>query len=96
MQVPAPRYRKSPRRLPARIRSWTYAEKWERRWVKGNGEISWQGTRWFVGEAFVLDYVGLKPVRRGIWKVYFGPVLVGELQEGDPGNIRLAKYRHQK
>jgi len=96
MQVPAQRYRKSPRRLPARIRSWTYAEKWERRWVKGNGEISWHGTRWFVGEAFVLDYVGLKPVRRGIWKVYFGPVLVGELQEGDPGNIRLAKYRHQK
>jgi putative transposase len=96
MEVPSQYYRKSLRRLPARITPWAYAEKWERRWVKGSGEISWHGSRRFVGEAFVQDYVGLKPVRLGVWKVYFGPVLVGELREKESGGIRLAKYQHQK
>lgn len=96
MKVPAQYYRQSLRRLPTRISPWRYSEKWERRWVKGSGEISWHGTRRFVGEAFVQDYVGLKPVRLGVWKVYFGPVLVGELRENETGGIRPAKYRHHK
>ena len=96
MKVPAQRYRKSTRQLPGRIEPWRYARKWERRWVKGNGEISWRGTQRYVGEAFVRDYVGLKVVRRGVWKVYFGPVLVGELREGETGSIGLARHRHRK
>jgi hypothetical protein len=96
MKVPAQCYQKSFRRLPRRINPWVYASKWERRWVKGNGEISWHGVRRFIGEAFVLDYVGLKPVRPGVWRVYFGPVLIGEMREGEQGSIRLAKYRHPK
>jgi putative transposase len=96
MNVPAQYYRRSSRRLPARITHWKYDRRWERRWVKGNGEISWHGTWRYVGEAFVRDYVGLKPLRQGVWKVYFGPVLVGELQESELGSIRLAQYRHKK
>lgn len=93
MEVPATRYRKSRRRMPAAITPWTYPKGWVRRWVKGNGEISWRGRRRFVGEAFVRDYVGLKLVKRGVWRVYFGPILVGELYEQERGNIRTAKYR---
>jgi transposase InsO family protein len=93
MGVPAEWYRPSPRALPARIRPWDYPGHWLRRWVKGNGEISWKGKRRFVGEAFVRDFVGLKPMRKGVWRVYFGPILVGELHEQERGNIRLAKYR---
>ncbi len=96
MAVPAVRYRKSRRRLPVQVKPWKYVKGWQRRWVKGNGEISWRGTRRFVGEAFVKDYVGLRPMRKGVWRVYFGPILVGELHETETGNIRTAKYRHRR
>jgi hypothetical protein len=96
MNVPAQYYRRSSRQLPRRIMPWAYPENWKRRWVKGNGEISWLGIWHFVGEAFVRDYVGMKPVRAGVWRVYFGPVLVGELRESERGRIRPAKYRRQK
>jgi putative transposase len=95
-QRPASWYQKSQIRLPRKVASWSYRKGWPRCWVKGNGEISWQGIRRFVGEAFVRDYVGLKPLRRGIWNVYFGPILIGELHEKEKGSIRLAQYRHAK
>jgi putative transposase len=93
MKVPAALYHKSKRRLPATTVLWKYPRGWVRRWVKGNGQISWQGTRRFVGEAFVNDYVGLQAVRQGVWKVYFGPILVGQLHDEETGVIRPAKYR---
>jgi transposase InsO family protein len=96
MAVPAGRYRKNRRRLPRRLPPWSYAADWERRWVRGNGEINWRGTRRYVGEAFVGEHVGLKPVRRGVWRVYFGPVLVGELHDVERGGIRQARHRHRK
>lgn len=91
MRTPAALFKKNRRRLK-RLRSWRYPRGWARRWVKGNGEITWQGVRRYVGEAFVRDYVGLKPVRAGVWEVYFGPELVGELREKETGAIRMAKY----
>jgi hypothetical protein len=93
MKVPATYYRSSRRKMPARMRFLEYPQGWERRWVKGNGEISWRGIRRFVGQAFVRDYVGLKPLKTGVWRVYFGPKLVGELAEKESGNIRPAQYR---
>lgn len=83
---------KENRRRPKPVRTWKYPKKWERRWVKGTGEICRQGVRRFVGEAFVRDYVGLKPEGQGIWLVYFGPALVGELRENESGSIRFARY----
>lgn len=96
MKVPAEVYRKNRRRMPERIREWRYGPKWERRWVKGNGEISWRGSRRFVGEAFVRNYVGLKPIGAGKWRVYFGPMVVGELREGETGSVRMACYQRSK
>jgi putative transposase len=96
MDTPAKRYRGSRRQLPQKLEPWTYPARWQRRWVKGNGEINWKGKRRFVGEAFVKDYVGLKPNGNESWLVYFGPILIGELHEKERGNIRPAKYRHKK
>jgi transposase InsO family protein len=93
MDVPAQYYRRSRQRLPRRMWPWKYPKGWVSRWVRGNGEINWQGKRRFVGEAFVRDYVGLKPVRAKVWGVYFGPLLVGELHQAETGNIRTAKYQ---
>jgi putative transposase len=96
LKTPAQVFKRSQRRLPKRLRPWKYPRGWERRWVKGNGEISRQGTRRFVGEAFVRDYVGLRPTQAGIWEVYFGPMLVGTLHENETGSIRMAKYARMR
>jgi putative transposase len=95
MKTPWQRYEKN-RRRARRLEPWKYPRGWERRWVKGNGQINWAGVRRYVGEAFVRDYVGLKPVRAGKWEVYFGPVLVGELHEKETGAIRMAKYARRR
>jgi putative transposase len=92
MKTPAELFRSNPRRLPHKLEGWNYPEGWIRRWVKGNGEISWQGKWRYIGEAFVRDYVGLKPRGFGVWRVYFGPMLVGELREKESGAIRMARY----
>ena len=91
METPSRLYRKNRRRFKS-VGLWTYPRGWERRWVKGNGEIARRGIRRYVGEAFVRDYVGLKPGRAGVWEVYFGPELVGQLHEKETGSIRMAKY----
>jgi transposase InsO family protein len=96
MKRPADLFRRNRRALPRRIASWQYPRGWERCWVKGNGEITRHGMRRYVGEAFVRDYVGLKPVSRGVWRVYFGPALLGELHENEPGSIRMAQYRRAR
>jgi putative transposase len=95
-RVPARLFRKNPRRMPKQIKPWKYPAPWKPRWVKGNGEINWLGQRRFVGEAFVRDYVGLQPVRKDVWRVYFGPLLIGELHQKEKGSIRMAKYRLEK
>jgi putative transposase len=96
MEVPASQYKKSRRKMPGRKSSWGYPKGWQRRWVKGNGEIGWRGKKRFVGEAFVRDYVGLKAIKWGVWRVYFGPKLVGELHEKEHGSIRTARYQTLK
>jgi len=92
MKRPADLLERNRRRLPRRLGLWKYPPTWERYWVKGSGEISWHGKRRFVGEAFVGDYVGLEPMGEGVWRVYFGPVQVGELAEKEEGSIRMATY----
>ncbi len=92
MKTPAQMFRSNRERLPCRLEPWSYPQGWTARWVKGNGEISWRGKRRYIGEAFVLDYVGLKATGFGVWRVYFGPKLVGELREKESGAIRMARY----
>jgi transposase-like protein len=93
LEVPAKFFRKNPRLFVERTKPWSYPLSWERRWVRGNGEINWRGKRRYVGEAFVRDYVGLKAVGQKTWRVYFGPVVIGDLRENERGNIRTARYR---
>jgi transposase InsO family protein len=96
MKVPGERFCKNRRRMPKQLRPWSYSSRWQRRWVKGNGEINWRGIRRYVGEAFINDYVGLKPAGPSQWDVYFGPLLIGRLNEHERGSLRMARYRGTK
>jgi hypothetical protein len=91
MKKPAAVYEKN-RRSMKPVGGWKYPAGWESRWVKGTGEISREGTRYYVGEAFVRDYVGLKRSGKKQWEVYFGPKLVGVMYENESGSIRMARY----
>src|SRR5581483_7593082 len=93
--VPANRYRKSARRLPHRRRPIRYPCAWARRQVRSNGEIKWQGRKRFIGEAFIRQCLGLKPFKRGVRAVYFGPVLIGHLHHNDAGAMRPAVYHRR-
>lgn len=94
MKRPIEVYSLSRRRLPRRRQPWRYAAGMESRLVKGKGMISFQGRSRFVGEAFERERVGLRRVKIGVWEVYFGPLLIGELwdQDATPG-IRAVWYR---
>lgn len=91
MKTPWEVFEPNRRRLKA-PQAWSYPRGWLRKWVRGNGEITNNGSRRYVGEAFVRDYVGLKPVRSGVWEVYYRQLMVGELHQKETGSIRMAKY----
>jgi hypothetical protein len=93
MRTPSELFKDNPRRWSPKVPAWQYPARWQKRWVRGNGEINWLGVRRYVGEAFVRDYVGLKPLRAGVWNVYFGHLLIGQLHESEQGSIRMATYR---
>lgn len=95
-EVPAHRYRKSMHRLARPRRAESYPAGWPQRQVRSNGEIKWRGRRRFIGEAFIRQRLGLKPLRAGIHAVYFGPLLIGHLHEDDPGAMRPAAYLRRK
>ena len=94
-KVPASRYRKSSKRLPSQQQHFTYPARWPQRNVRSNGQIRWRGRKRFIGEAFVRQRIGLKPFKRNVQAVYFGPLLIGHLHDGDPGAMRPAVYHRR-
>lgn len=93
-QVPASKYRQSPRRsLQLRLR---YSAAWPQRQVRSNGQIKWRGRKRFIGEAFTRHRIGLKPIASAIHAVYFGPLLIGHLHDNDPGAMRPALYYRRR
>lgn len=92
-QVPARFYRNS--RRPYRgSQPPRYPPHQPKRWVTHSGEIKWQGRFRFVGEAFAQRYVRLQPQRRGLWRVYYYHVLLGELHDADLTGLRPAIHQH--
>jgi hypothetical protein len=91
--VPASRYRKSSQRWPRHKLRWEHPATWEQRQVRSNGQIKWRGRKRFIGEAFVRHRIALKPIKRTVQAVYFGPLLIGHLHDNDPGAMRPAVYR---
>ena len=96
MEVPAKQYRRSRRKMPGKLKPWSYRAGWESRRVKGHGVISFDGRERYVGEAFEGERVGMKRVRAGVWEVYFGPHMIGELWDGDEQGIRAVNFRKKK
>ena len=95
-KVPAALYRKSRRRFPPRLPELKYGARFVVRRVRSNGEIRWAGRKRFIGEAFVGQQIGLRPLCGEVRAVYFAQWLIGHLHERDPGAMRPAVYQHPR
>jgi len=91
LQVPAALYRRSSRR--PQLRPWTYPPGWLLKRTDPRGRIRWQGRSRLIGQAFGGRTVALRPMRRGIVNVYFGPHLLGQIHAADTTAIRAVTVR---
>jgi hypothetical protein len=77
--VPATVYTSAPRHYPARLEDPLYANDFELRRVRRNGEIKWQGELIFIAQPLAGEVIGLHEDDDGNAVVYFGPVQLGSI-----------------
>jgi hypothetical protein len=78
---PARHYRPSPRPYPDLLPELEYPGHFEIRRVGSSGCISWQGHFLHLTETLAKEYVGLEEIDDAIWSIFFGPILLGRLNE---------------
>jgi transposase InsO family protein len=79
--TPADRYRASTREFPEKLRDLEYPPGMQLRKADEGGKFRWKQVRCPVGKALAHQIVGLEPVDDGVWRVWFGPVMLGLLDE---------------
>ncbi|NOT08919.1 MAG: transposase, partial [Gemmatimonadales bacterium] len=80
---PARHYVPSPRPYPRTLPGLEYPRHFETRYVSINGGVRWH-KRWVnVSHVLAEEFIGLEEVADGVWSVYFGPLLLGRLDERD-------------
>jgi len=81
MKRPAQLYEASARPYPRRVPPVEYPGHFEVRRVGSAGTMKWRNRVLFVTQVLESEYVGLEAVDDAIWSVYFGPQLLGRLDE---------------
>jgi putative transposase len=77
--APAAHYRPSPRPYPARLEDAVYLADFDRRRVRSNGEIKWQGELVYITKVLTGEVIGLAETAQGDAEVYFGPAPLGTI-----------------
>jgi len=81
MATPGSIYVPSRREMPERLPPLEYPDRFEVRYVSGNGGIRWNKGWVNVSSTCIGEYVGLEEIDDGVWNVYFGPLKLGRLLE---------------
>jgi transposase InsO family protein len=79
--TPSDHYQRSVREFPGSLPELTYASGLELRMADQDGKIRWKQARCRVGHALAHQVVGVEAVDDGVWRIWFGPVLLGLLDE---------------
>lgn len=89
LEVPATRYRPSPRSFPHPLPALDYAPDLIVRKVQGNAGISFHCRQFKIGKAFIGLPVGLRPTTTdGIFQVFFAHTQIRELDlRSEPDNV---------
>lgn len=94
LEVPASRYRPSPRPYPENLPPIEYNACDLVRKVRANGMFSAWGRNFYLSEAFVGEHVALRPtLEDGVWNVYFCHQRVGQLDRHDQ-ELDLSLFSH--
>lgn len=88
-QLPAQHYQSVGRPYPLLLAEVTYRAGWWVRRVRSNGQIKWAGRRYFIGEAFVGQLVGLRAATEQGYEIYFMDRLLGRLEGASANFDRL-------
>jgi hypothetical protein len=86
---PASVYHPSPRLLPKKLPAVDYNSDVTVRFVHTNGEIKWKGTKIYLTEALIGQYVALTQTDNYLWKVNYSFYPLGFLDEV---TMRMRKY----
>jgi transposase InsO family protein len=81
LETPASAYEPSGREMPDKIPPLEYPDRFEVRYVSGNGGIRWNHNWVNVSITCVGEYVGLEEIDNGVWNVYFGLLKLGRFHE---------------
>src|SRR5262249_42261367 len=81
-RTPAELYTRSPRPFPRRVPDQPeYPSHMVIRRVARSGAVNWSGVHVQIGRVLTHEVVGLEQVTEQYWKVYFGPLLLGLLDD---------------
>ena len=94
MATPASVYRPSPRQYPERLAELEYPDRYQLRKVDEGGNIRWKGCKVFLGKALEGQVVGLEELDGRLWRVQFGPVELGVMDERSQG--MLQRWRQKR
>lgn len=85
LEVPASRYRASLRCYPEVLPAIEYNAADVVRSVRPNGQVNFEGTAYFVGQAFAGEKVALRPTDQdGVWTVFFCQQRIATVERRDP------------
>lgn len=90
MLRPADLYEKSIRPYEGDPGDFEYDCKMETRRVRVRGYIPWNGENLFIGEAMRDQLIGLEPIGPGKWRVWIGPLALGDI---DSNTTKMKKLR---
>lgn len=79
--TPASWYERSSREMPNKPAPFVYPDRFEVRYVSGNGGIRWNRDWVNVSTVCIGEYVGFEEIDNGVWNVYFGPLKLGRFDE---------------
>ena len=88
-------YSTSPRPYPSKLEEPEYPPHFEIRRVKRNGLIKWCGETYFISLLLQKLPVGLERMEDDCWRIYFGPLAIGELNNrfGEVLKYRILRTR---
>lgn len=82
-QPPAAAYETAQRSYPQQVPEPEYPGHWERRRVRRDGSVKFQGREYFLSEALRGETTGWVEVDEDIWQIWFGPVEVALYDAAD-------------
>lgn len=80
-EPPGSIYEPSAREYPVRLPAEEYPDGWDKRSVRTNGEVKWEGELVYLSDSLAGRWIGLEPVAEGLWRLYYRHHPLGWLDE---------------